>query len=87
MAPTRPECPLNVKIFLFLMQSQSWVSPEWVPTAKTFEEGLDEQLVTKSFSFSYTNLTTLEFPAFHMYTLLLNPTANKFVEDQSTKLR
>lgn len=87
MAPTRAVWPLQVKIFLCFTQSQSWTSPVWVPTPSTFEDGLEQVLVTKSLDGNYTNLITLELPAFHKYTLLLRPTARRLVEDQSTRLR
>lgn len=87
IAPTLPLCPVYVYVFLFFTQSQSWTCPECVPTPKTFEVGLEDVLVTKSFSLNYTNLTTLELPAFQIYTLLLNPTESKLFDDQSIKLR
>lgn len=65
MAPTLAVWPLVVMIFLCLMQSHNWTSPICVPTPNTFDDGLEEQLVTRSLEDSYTNLTTLELPAFH----------------------
>ena len=87
IAPTRPVWPLYVNVFLFFMQSQSWTSPEWVPTPNTFDDGVELTLVIKSFSLNSTNRTTLEFPAFQIYTLLLSPTASRLEADQSTKFK
>jgi hypothetical protein len=64
IAPTLAVWPLQVEIFFCLIQSQSYTSPIWVPTPKTLELGLEEQLVTKSLEASSTSRTTLEFPAF-----------------------
>lgn len=49
MAPTLPPCPLKILYFLVFSQSQSCTYPPWVPTAKVFEDGLDDVLVTRSF--------------------------------------
>lgn len=87
IAPTRPVCPRIVWIFLSLLQSQSWTSPEWVPTPRTFELGVKELLVTRSLEFSSSNFTTFELFPFQMYTLLLRPTLKRLLEDQSSKFK
>lgn len=87
IAPTRAVWPWYVKNFWFFTTSQSWTYPECVPTAKVFEETLQEVLVTKSLDPNSTNLTTLEFVAFQRYTELLSPTASTLEADQSTKFK
>lgn len=62
-APTRPVCPRNVWTFLNLLQSQSWTSPECVPTPRMLEVGAKQLLVTRSLAVNSSSFTTLElFP-------------------------
>ena len=87
IAPTRFVCPVIVLSFFILTTSQIWTSPLFVPTAKIGPFNDQDTEVAESLTPRSQSLLTLEFDAFHRYTLEERPTAIRFCVDQSIKFR